>query len=920
MITGPGVTMKITLTLFVGVVISVADASLANNDGINFFEKEIRPILVEHCYECHSAESNVQGGLQLDTRLGIEVGGDSGAVIVKGKPHASLLIEAVRYQNRNLQMPPQNALPPDAVANLERWIEMGAPDPRESRVSPDERPRVMSIPEGRKFWSFQPVSRSPAPNLKSSFLQNQVDAFILEKLQQNGLSPAPAADKRTLIRRVTQNLTGLPPTTAEVRRFLSDDSPQAFSKVIDLLLDSPQYGVRWGRHWLDVARYADSNGLDENIGFGNAWRYRDYVVNAFNADKPYDRFVTEQIAGDLLPDATRETITATAFLQLGPKVLAEPDIEKLHLDTIDEQIDTLGKAFLGMTFGCARCHDHKFDPIKQTDYYSLAAIFRSTKTFGDKTLGAIKYWYEHPIGTEDDAEHIATIDKELAALKSAASKYRNDQINRLRIEARSKATDYLVACLQFEPDSGLSEVTEIAESFGLHPRILYHCRSHLKFHRDNPFFSPWHQFAENSDSEAVRKHYSTILTEAETALADARRKNANVKVLQDDRLEAARAALYDNSGFLAVPTVDAFAFNQATLAEYHRLLSVARAFETTAPDAPELMSVSDGKISDLMPVFIRGNHNKPGNEVRRGLPAVMRWTKDTLVFPEAASGRLELANWMTSTRHPLTARVMVNRIWAWHFGEGLVPSTENFGAMGDRPSNLQLLDWLSVYFVESGWSVKSVHRLILNSATWQMASRHPSEDTYAAIDPANQFLWKQNLRRLEAEQIRDSILAVSGRLKSSLGGKTLPLRNRQFVFNHTSEDHTTYESLRHAIYLPVIRNNLYSLFAQFDFPDPTMPTGKRGETIVAPQALVLLNDPLVLDSAEAMAQEILRSNSTAKTQVHEIYERCYGREPNESEMERGVNFLDRAKKADRANRLMLFCQSILCSNEFIYIK
>lgn len=912
--------MKHRLAIILATAVCYA-TSLMAKDGLAFFEREIRPILANNCYDCHSSTAKVKGGLRLDTGADIEVGGDTGPVIVKGEPNASRLIEAVRYQNRDLQMPPKNSLSPDAVKKLEQWVALGAPMPTHR---PSERPRPphgMSVEESRQFWSFRPLSFPPVPSSNSEFVRNPIDAFIQERLTENGLSPAPRADKRTLIRRVTQDLTGLPPAPHEIDDFLSDTTPDAFEKLVERLLNSPHYGVRWGRHWLDVARYSDSNGLDENIGFGNAWRYRDYVVEAFNNDKPYDRFLVEQVAGDLLPNANHQTITATGYLQLGPKVLAEPDIEKLQLDVIDEQLDTLGKTFLGLTIGCARCHDHKFDPIKQTDYYSLAAIFKGTKTFGDQNMGAIKFWYEHPIATDEDKERIKSVDAELKRLNAAAASFKNKQIAEIRRKARAQPTDYLVACTEFDLDTPLEEIKRIAEPTKLHARILHHCRRHLEYHRDDPIFKPWHEFIKAGQTEDLRHYYTKLFDDVEQALAEARKKDPKTKTLPDPGLDAARAALYDNAGFLAVPNVDAFALDQTSLAEYYRLLSIARAFESSAPDIPALMGVSDGKVADTVPVLIRGNRKSPGQEVSRGFPAAIRLPKPSPAFSENGSGRLELAHWMADPQHPLTARVMINRLWTWHFGKGLVASTENFGIMGDRPSNPQLLDWLAKTFIRSGWSIKTMHRLILSSNTWQMASHHPQELSYASVDPENRFHWKQNLRRLEAEQIRDSILAVAGRLDLALGGKTLPLRNRQFVFNHTSEDHTTYDSLRRALYLPVIRNNLYPLFAQFDFPDPTMPTGSRHETVIAPQALVMLNDPLILDSARAMARGIMQSFASAEQRFAAIHRHCLGRPPSQRERERGEAFLRATRDQTTAEQAWtLLCQSVIASNEFLYLK
>ncbi|MCA9047200.1 MAG: DUF1549 domain-containing protein, partial [Planctomycetaceae bacterium] len=338
-------------------------AAEVSAEDLEFFEKRIRPLLVKHCCECHAGEE-INGGLSVESRSLLLKGGDSGPAVVPGDPDRSRLIEAVRYENRELQMPPQNRLPAAEVRLLEEWISKGVPDPRaEPSETADQHSMGLSLEEGRQFWSFQPVSNPPIPEIRDSGrVKTPIDAFVLHKLEENNLTPAPAADKRTLIRRVTFDLTGLPPTPAEISDFLSDNSPDAWNKVVERLLASPQYGVRWGRHWLDVARYADSNGLDENLAYGNAWRYRDYVVDAFNNDKPFNRFVVEQIAGDLLPEANRETRIATGFLALGAKVLAEPDMEKLVMDTVDEQLDTVGKTFMGMTLGCVRCHDHKFDP------------------------------------------------------------------------------------------------------------------------------------------------------------------------------------------------------------------------------------------------------------------------------------------------------------------------------------------------------------------------------------------------------------------------------------------------------------------------------------------------------------------------------------------------------------------------------
>ncbi len=480
---------------------------------VDFFESKIRPLLVTRCYECHSSK-DPNGGLALDSRDGVLKGGDSGPAIMSGDPASSRLVEAIRYQNRDLQMPPKSPLSEEEVAVIEKWIAKGAPDPRtEQPGATSAGPLGMSIEEGRKFWSFQPIVDPPLPAIgEQSWVKSPIDVFVLAQLERNGLSPSPSADRRTLLRRITFDLTGLPPTPQEMKDFLDDDSPQALETAVDRLLASPQYGVRWGRHWLDVARYADSNGLDENLAFGNAWRYRDYVVEAFNQDKPFDRFLIEQLAGDLLPDANQQTMTATGFLSLGAKVLAEPDKDKLEMDTIDEQLDTLGKAFMGMTLGCVRCHDHKFDPVKQTDYYGLAAIFKSTQSFGDTKKGSIKHWFEHSFDTEADLAKQKEIDDAIAAKKKEVAEFKNQANVKLRTQARALATEYLMAAAELEANAPFSQVELVAKRFGLQPRILQPCRLYLDSNREKKFFQQWHVLAAGGETSEIERHYRYLFT------------------------------------------------------------------------------------------------------------------------------------------------------------------------------------------------------------------------------------------------------------------------------------------------------------------------------------------------------------------------------------------------------------------------
>jgi len=917
-------------------MIALASAAMVQEPAdVEFFEKSVRPILVARCFECHSA-SEQNGGLRLDSGAALEKGGESGAVVRQGDPNASLLIEAIRYKNQDLQMPPQNRLPESEVAILERWVREGAVFPTsetlegESKDDGSPRPVGMSIEDGKRFWSMLPISNPPVPSVSfQEWVRNPIDAFVLSKLESAGLPPPVKADRPAWIRRATYDLIGLPPTADEIDAFVADSSADAFDRVIDRLLESPDYGVRWGRHWLDVARYADSNGLDENVAFGNAWRYRDYVVNALNQDMPFDRFLIEQIAGDLVPYANNDTHTATGFLALGAKVLAEPDVEKLMMDTIDEQLDTIGKAFMGITMGCARCHDHKFDPIKQSDYYRLAAIFKSTQTFSGKNFGAIKYWNEHAFATEQETAKIKEVDAEIAKKQASANKFKSDEMEKLRTLAKSKATEYLIAACRVSPMSSLQEIAEAAAPAGLHPRILHHCRKHLEFHRDDPFFSKWTEVASVGDTAGIEAHYRPLFENATKAWQQGLLADPPITKLADASLEDARLVLNDAAGLLAVPAKPSFAFDEVTLREYYRLADDARLLESFSPDASAAMSVRENRTLDGIPIHVRGSHRNLGEVVERGFPEVMSVSTVKPILPKHQSGRLELAQWLASSSHPLTARVAVNRVWGWHFGNAMVRSTENFGRVGDPPSHPELLDWMARWFIESGWSTKQLHRLIMNSKTYQSVSIASPEAIQK--DPDNKLLSHFPMLRLDAEQIRDSILEVSDQLDKSLHGKTVPLRNRQFVFDHTSCDNTKYDSLRRTIYLPVIRNNLYSLFEQFDFPDPTMPTGHRNTTTVAPQSLLMMNSDLVLQASDRIASKLLSQSSDPNEQTNFLYRSVLGRLPSDSERSKVAKFLLENNAPVRDEKLTaeswnlkvvwsLICQSLLTSNEFFYLR
>jgi hypothetical protein len=651
-------------------------------------------------------------------------------------------------------------------------VPAGAPDPR------------------LKHWSFQPVRSYPAPPVKTKgWVRSPIDAFILVKLEANRLRPNPPADRRTLIRRATFDLTGLPPKPEEVEAFVADRAPDAYEKLIDRLLASPAYGERWGRHWLDVVRYADSNGLDWNEVFPNAWRYRDYVIRSFNQDKPFDQFILEQLAGDLLPAASEsesyEHLVATGMLVMGPKLLAQQDRIKLGMDVVDEQIDVTCKAFMGLTVSCARCHDHKFDPIPTRDYYALAGIFKSTVALKG-TLprnDRVMYWNERPLAPADQVQA----------------------------------------------------------------------------------------------SEAYAAKVKTM--------------EAAVKACKDP-------------------------------AEKTRLTAELAGFQKNAPPAPAMtMAVSEGRIADC-PVHLRGSYANLGPEVPRGFVTALGGQKE--VTDRKQSGRRELADWIASPRNPLTARVLANRLWLHHFGEGLVRTPDDFGARGERPTHPELLDYLAREVVRNGWRLKALHREIMLSAAYRMSS-DPNPAAYAK-DPDNRLVWRMNRVRLEAEAIRDAMLDASGSLDATVGG-SLMSKTSGFPVKEFPVD---FESRRRSVYLPSLRVVTYDLLKVFDFAEPSIVIGKRNRTTVATQALVMLNSPFVTGRSRDFAQSLLAlPDADDRRRVEAAYLRALGRTPSTGEVDRAVKFLDdyqqalQPKEPDaekrRGQAWASFCQTLFASTEFRYL-
>ena len=1088
----------------------LAAAQVEQDQAIEFFERRIRPVLVTHCTSCHGDDpQDISAGLDLTSPLPSngQHGGES--LITPGDSAASVLFHALNYRDPELQMPPAGRLPQSVIDDFQRWIDMGAVDPRSQQTTGigGESLPMIDMDMARDHWSYRPVNRIKPPRVdRAQWVSNPVDNFILARLEQEGLQPVPAADRRTLIRRASFDLLGLPPTPRQVEEFLDDQSDDAWSRLVDRLLDSDQYGVRWGRYWLDVARYSDSNGLDENTAFANAWKYRDWVIRAFNTDIPYDRFITMQIAGDLLPESgdpqeTIDQLIATGFLSLGPKVLAEPDKEKMAIDIVDEQIDVIGKAMLAQTISCARCHDHKFDPIPTRDYYSLAGILMSTKTMA--TYNTVARVLEREQATTEEIrakdlrnKRISRIDEDLQhRIDKARSKARDSWIRSTQqyllaahevplsvvpMEAERDANTNLgtntmtwgrgigilhtvnqgpvqfvtwthhvdepgsyqvsirYASNEKRPVQFLVDDAVVAESIlgestgsfdpdgqtwvhldsihldagpheftlrrdgafphidkymisspsqrdldqqsrsihamehGIREDVLERWQVHLaqSTHDDSGFLGPWmafsrlasehpDQFPERaaqlvqelragdgnkdsawesilsglppSDLQDVASRYQAVVStvgmlhEKSERAADS---DQDPEPLEDEALESIRVLLFGPSGLYRVRPQQHDAFDEDDRKRIATLESKREEIVDSGPlEFDMTIAVEDGQVRDL-PVHVRGSHtNLEAESVPRGSISVIDHLVSPIEAPDDASGRLELAGWMTDTANPLTARVMVNRIWQGHFGRGIVETSSNFGINGLRPSHPDLLDYLAHRFMEEGWSIKQMHRLIMNSSTYRMSSSHDEESM--RLDPENRLIWRANRRRLEAEPIRDTILSVGGNLDLEIGGSLLRTGNFQYVTNDQSNSNERYESTRRAAYLPVIRNDMYSLFSTFDYTDPSVSIDRRPSTTVTQQALFMMNSPIIHQQAASFARNILESipSGDHQGQVEHAYEIALSRPPTEEEVRRAIDFMEKvrsmsveqdAEVGDSA--LASFCQVLMASSEFIHVN
>jgi len=872
---------------------------------LEFFEKRIRPLLADHCYKCHSAESEkLKGGLRLDTKSGLLQGGETGPALIPGDPDSSLLIKAVRWESEKLQMPPKTKLSPAQIADLEAWVRLGAPDPRSDAPAP----ATSEIQEkARHHWAFQAPKAAPVPAVKNeSWAKTSLDRFILAKLEATGLAPAPAADRRSLLRRVSYDLTGLPPTIEQVEEFERDHSPGAYDRFVSRLLDSPRYGERWARHWLDVARFADTKGYvytdREESRFVHSHVYRDWVIHAFNTDLPYNEFLLQQIAGDQYPRAEGPASpqAATGFLTVGRRFLG------VTHDIIDDRIDVLAKATQALTVSCARCHDHKFDPIPIGDYYSLYGVFNGST---ERTVSL----ENHPRATKEYEEFKQGHDERVGKLQASFEKRKSELLAKVRL----KTPEYLLAVLEAD-QLPTDDHYEIRGPDDLNPTIARQWQAYLfqaakEFH---PVWSPWTEFAKlpkplfaekspavweelkrargSELNSLVRESFEAKLPSSMEAVA--RRYGELLSAVHQKQLasqiisagEKPLAAILDGpESPITVPAgsvwdIEWF-FHEGARVEFGKLQSEIDRWIIQSPGSPRFSVLLEDKPVQRNPrVFRRGNPASKGDEVPRQYLSLIEGSRRQ-PFAQG-SGRLELARAIASPDNPLTARVMVNRVWAHHFGEGLVESVNDFGLRSQPPSHPELLDWLARYFVENGWSVKKLQRLILASNAYQQSSA--AENPQAELkDPENRLLWRMNRRRLDFEELRDSLLRASGELAEKTGGKPVPLYAGPLA------------PVR-SIYGYVDRQFLPGVYRVFDFPNPDLPSGPRSLTTVPQQALYLMNSPFLVERARSLAGRTAPAsslNSSPDARVAALYRAALQRDPTPPELELSRGFIAAAE-------------------------
>jgi len=892
--------MRVTSILALTGIVAMASAATAADippEQLEFFEKNVKPVLADKCYKCHSVEQGkTKGGLTLDTREGSLKGGDTGPAVVPGDLKKSLLLTAISYKDSDLQMPPKGEkLSDKEIANLTEWVKMGAPDPRELAKGV----KLSGLTDSaRQHWAYQPVTKPSMPTVKNrAWCVTPVDAFILQKIEEKGMTPSGAAEKETLLRRATFDLIGLPPTPQEIKDFTGDTSPYAFVKVVDRLLASPHYGERWARFWLDSARYSDTTGdrtnnnMNKDYRFPYAWTYRDYVIRAFNSDKPYDRFVLEQLAADRLTDLKdQRDLAALGFITVGKRGGNVNDI-------IDDRIDTVTKGFLALTVACSRCHDHKFDPIPTKDYYALHGVFSS-----------IEEPSEPPIITQANKTAAADFQQKMAVLEQDNRDNYYKIISDANFSFRKQAAPYLKAAILGGRNASPEDQVlagKIREEQKLNRdintamnRLLNHESvsapikrfkegnwAKLDTKRLNPMVAKAFEGKTPQSLDEVCDIYQKLFSEVNTKATEYA-KNLAGQTEADTKLPAMDAAMLELVQ-LPLSMVPAYELNTDSLRSLANALPQGlrgRGFKFAQMNALLLthegadqraMIVQDKKQAKDSPVFIRGQQGVPGDIVPRRFLEILSGGKPTPF--KQGSGRLELAQAIASKNNPLTARVIVNRVWLHHFGEGFVRTPDDLGTQSEKPTHPELLDYLSTYLMEQGWSLKKLHRLIMLSRVYQISSY--TNKQFELIDPDNRLLWRANVRRMDFEAMRDSLLRMAGKLDEQVGGQPVNLTDEPY-------------SYRRSIYGYVDRGNLPELMAHFDFSNPEAPNSKRSTTIVPQQALFLMNSPMAID----VARSILKSPNVTASRiprdiVYAIYRTILGRTPKPNEEQAAYDFI-----------------------------
>ena len=803
-------------------------AAEPNAGGIEFFERKVRPLLAENCFSCHGEEKQ-KNHLRLDSPAAIRAGGEGGAVIVPNQPEKSRLVIAVGYQDEELKMPPKKRLSARQVADLTEWVKLGAPMPADeaAAVSTPAKKEFQITDKDRAHWSFQALKKPAVPAVRQKeWAANPIDAFILAKLEANGFAPNPPATKRVLIRRAYYDLAGLPPSPLEVETFLADTSPRAWEQLIDRLLESPRYGEKWGRHWLDLVRFAESNSYERDGDKPHTWRYRDYIIRAFNADKPYDRFLREQLAGDEFANPDADAIIATGFYRLGIWDDEPADRDLARYDGLDDIVATTGQVFLGLTVDCARCHNHKLDPIPQNDYYRLLSFFQNINHYRN--------------GGPTDEVPVFASDTEKAAYEKRLSDW---QQKRDELQAAITQTD-----------------------------DLFRARSSKGEPQGKPDFN---------------------------------------QLIQEEGLRTLGAESFER---------------------YQQLKKALQALKDDPAPANKALAVTEnGTNAPETFVLVRGNPHVKGDKVEPAFFEVLQAPPPQIPIPapgaKTTGRRTALANWITSPSNQLTARVMANRLWQYHFGRGLVRSPNNFGMQGDRPTHPGLLDWLASEFIAQGWRLKPMHRLIMTSSAYRMSSRGRTEALKR--DPVNDLLWRFDMRRLTAEEIRDSILAHSGTLNLKMSGPSVFVDIPKEVTAGQSQPgsgwgkSTPDEQARRSVYIKVKRSLITPLLESFDLAETDRSAPVRFNTVQPTQALGMINGEFLNQQAELLAARLRReAGDDVHRQVRLGFCLVTSRPPTEAEINRGVGLIDAIRKENHTApeiALKYFCLMALNLNEMVYL-